>query len=361
MTTRTTSPSVKAHRWEAVLRRDGSERGTFVYAVQTTGVYCSPGCASRRPNRGNVRFFDDWRAAETAGYRACRRCRPREAAANREAAGLVVAACRLLAERSPGPSLAELAAATGASQDRLQRTFLQELGLTPKQFAGQLRSDRLRRALLQAKTVTEAFFAAGYASLSRGYAEAGDALGMTPRQFARQGSEATIHYGVASCSLGLVAAAVSEKGVCHLALGDDEAALVAEIHARFAQASCTRSSPYFKGLLEQVVASIDDPTRGLALPLDLRGTAFQRRVWLALREIPAGETRTYSQLAAAIGAPQAVRAVAGACAANRLATAVPCHRAVRADGSLSGYRWGLKRKQELLEREQADESDREST
>ncbi len=339
-------------RWTAVTARTDAD---FYYSVRTTGVYCRPSCAARRPRRENVAFHATPAAAEQAGFRPCRRCRPDEAPASERRAATVAVACRAieagLAEGSPPPSVDGLAVAAGMSRSHFHRAFKEVTGLTPKAYAVEVRNRRVRGSLAATGTVTDAIYDAGFNSNGRFYATSSATLGMTPTDFRAGGAGTTIRFSVGECSLGSVLVAATDLGVCTISLGDDPNALVHDLEDRFPRATITGSDGDFERWMSAVVALVDDPRVGLDLPLDVRGTAFQQRVWLALRDIPAGSTQTYSQVAAAIGAPTAVRAVAAACAANKLAVAIPCHRVVRTDGSLSGYRWGIDRKRLLLERE----------
>ncbi|HSC81106.1 MAG TPA: bifunctional DNA-binding transcriptional regulator/O6-methylguanine-DNA methyltransferase Ada [Chitinolyticbacter sp.] len=336
-------------RWAAVLARDAQYDGCFVYAVRSTGVYCKPSCKARTPRPENVSFHTDAAAAEAAGYRACKRCRPNESRPRH--ADAVTAACRLIEAAETPPSLAALAQAVGLSPHHLHRVFKAVTGVTPRDYATALRADRVRTRLAAGAAVTDAVFAAGYNAGSRFYDEAGQVLGMQPSAYRRGGVGSTIRFAVAQCSLGALLVAQSERGLCAISLGDDAAALVRELQDRFARAELVGGDAQFEQVVAQVVGFVETPRLGLALPLDIRGTAFQQRVWQALREIAPGQTASYSDIAERIGAPRAVRAVAGACAANTLAVAIPCHRVVRLDGDLSGYRWGIARKRALLERE----------
>lgn len=338
-------------RWQAVITRDGSSDGQFVYAVRSTGVYCRPSCKARTPRPENVRFFADATAAEAAGFRACKRCRPNDAQPRHAEA--VTAACRLIETAETPPSLAELARAVGLSPHHLHRVFKAVTGVTPRDYAAALRAERVRARLAAGAAVTDAVFDAGYNAGSRFYEEASAVLGMQPAAYRRGGAGVTIRFAVAQCSLGALLVAQSARGLCAISLGDDAAALVRELQDRFPQAELVGGDAAFEQVVARVVGFVEAPQLGLALPLDIRGTAFQQRVWQALREIPPGETASYREIAERIGAPRAVRAVAGACAANTLAVAIPCHRVVRLDGDLSGYRWGVARKRALLEREGA--------
>lgn len=337
-------------RWEAVLARDARADG-FVYSVATTGVYCRPACGARTPNRRNVAFHADAAAAEAAGFRPCKRCRPNEAPLAERQAALVATACRHIEQAEEALSLDELAAGAGLSPHHFHRLFRSVTGLTPKGYADAERARKVRAALGNGTQVTEALYEAGFGSSGRFYAAADAALGMLPAAYRKGGAATEIRYGIGASSLGRVLAAESERGICAILIGDDDDALVGDLGRRFANARMIAADIAFQEKVAHVVAMIEEPAQGLALPLDIRGTAFQRRVWQALQAIPAGETRSYAELAKAVGDPAAVRAVAGACAANHLAVAVPCHRVVRGDGSISGYRWGVERKRALLARE----------
>ena len=338
-------------RWMRMVSRDATADGSFVYSVKTTGVYCRPSCAARTPLPRNVAFHADPAAAEVAGFRPCRRCRPNEASRAERHAALVEAACRRIESAEEALSLSELADAAGLSPFHFHRLFKAATGLTPKGYGDAHRARRVRAALSGGAQVTEALYDAGFGSSGRFYAAADGALGMLPAAYAKGGKAAVIRYGIGRSSLGRVLAAASDRGICAILLGDDDAELIADLGRRFPRAEAIAADTAFQETVDAVVTLVEEPKLGLSLPLDIRGTAFQERVWQALRAIPAGETRSYAELAQAIGAPGAQRAVAGACAANSLAIAVPCHRVVRGDGSLSGYRWGADRKRSLLLRE----------
>jgi AraC family transcriptional regulator of adaptative response/methylated-DNA-[protein]-cysteine methyltransferase len=341
----------KDPRWAVVVARDARADDRFVYAVTTTGVYCRPSCPSRRPRPEHVRFHASAASAERAGFRACRRCRPSEPSLALRHSALVTAACRTIegAERPPG--LEALARAAGLSPYHFHRIFKAVTGLTPKSYAAALRSGRLRAGLRRGGTVTAAMLDAGFGSSARLYEKSGELLGMTPGMYRAGGAQADIRYAAGPCSLGMVLVAQSDRGICAILFGDDPEALVRDLHDRFPRASLHAGDAKFESQLATVIAFVETPAAGLHLPLDIRGTAFQQRVWQALRAIPAGGTASYAEIAQRIGAPRAVRAVASACAANPLAVAVPCHRVVRSDGGLSGYRWGIERKRALLDRE----------
>ena len=346
-------PSSDEARWRAVERRDRTADGAFVYSVRTTGVYCRPGCAARLPRRENVAFHDSCAEAERVGFRPCKRCRPNEPALAEQHSAAVARACRMIEEAEEVPSLAALAQAEGLSRFHFHRLFKAVTGVTPKAYAAAHRGKRVRAELTQSGTVTEAIYGAGFNSNGRFYAAAPDLLGMTPTQFRAGGSGNVIRFAVGQCSLGAILVAATEKGVCAIELGDDPEALVRDLQNIFPKARLVGGDAAFERLVAKVVGFVEEPAQGLELPLDIRGTAFQQRVWKALRAIPASSTATYSEIARHIGRPKAVRAVAHACASNAIALAIPCHRVVRTDGSLAGYRWGVARKRALLSREKA--------
>ena len=338
-------------KWEAVVRRDPAADGTFYYSVKTTGVYCRPSCPTgRQALRPNVAFHLTAEAAEAAGFRPCKRCSPKGGTLAEERAVKVAAACRALEAEEP-PALDELARGAGLSPYHFHRVFKAVTGLTPKAYAVAHRARRVREELAKRPTVTEAIYEAGFQSNSPFYAKTAQTLGMTPTGFRNGGAGATLRFAVAQGSLGAVLVAASEKGVCAISLGDDPDALVRELEDRFPKARLIGGDADFERRVAQVIGFIEAPRTGLDLPLDVQGTAFQQKVWQALQEIPAGSTASYADVAKRIGAPKAVRAVAQACAANPLAVAIPCHRVVRHDGQLSGYRWGVERKSALLARE----------
>ena len=340
-------------RWAAVVSRDRTAGGAFFYSVATTGVYCRPGCPSRRPRREHVRFHASREEAESAGFRACRRCRPDEPPLVERHAEAVAASCRLIDAAEEMPALETLAAAAGMSTSHFHRVFKAATGCTPRAYAAARRANRTRAALRRGGTVTDAVYDAGFNSGGRFYAASREILGMTPVAFRRGGAGETIRFAVGACSLGAVLVAATTKGVCAILLGDDPDALVHDLEDRFPQAELVGGDPEFESLVARVVGFVEAPALGLDLPLDIRGTTFQQRVWRALRDVPAGATATYREIAERIGAPRAARAVARACATHPLAVAIPCHRVVRSDGALSGYRWGVERKRALLDREAA--------
>ena len=349
------SPAARADeaRWDAVQRRDPAFDGAFFFAVRTTGVYCRPSCASRAAKRENVSFYATPEAAERAGYRACKRCRPDELGLPDPKVAAVKQACERIAAAEEAPKLADLAARAGMSPFHFHRVFKKVTGVTPKAYAAQIQARRAADGLHTAETITEAIYGAGFNSSSRFYENAAARLGMTPTAVRRGGEGAAIRFAIGEASLGAVLVAATDKGVCAIMLGDDPDRLARKLQDRFPRAELVGGDPAFERIIAQVVGLIEAPGQSLDLPLDIRGTAFQERVWQALRAIPPGRTATYAEIARAVGRPKAARAVAQACAANPLAIAIPCHRVVRADGDVSGYRWGVERKRALLDREAA--------
>lgn len=337
--------------WEAVKTRDRKFDGIFVYSVATTGVYCRPSCPARLAKRENVAFHASCSDAERAGYRPCKRCKPNERSLHDRYAAEMAKACRLIESAEELPKLADLAEAIGLSPFHFHRIFKSVVGVTPKAYAVAYRQKRVRENLVQSPSVTDAIHAAGYNSNGRFYANAAGVLGMTPTAFRSGGTDADMRFAVGECSLGSILVAASAKGITAILLGDDPQALIHDLEDRFPKANLIGGDAAFEETMAKVVGLVETPETGLALPLDLRGTAFQHRVWQALRDIPAGTTASYSDIAERIGMPKAVRAVAAACAANKVAIAIPCHRVVRNDGALSGYRWGVERKRKLIERE----------
>jgi AraC family transcriptional regulator of adaptative response/methylated-DNA-[protein]-cysteine methyltransferase len=338
-------------RWAAVVERDARADGAFVYAVGTTGVYCRPTCTARRPLRKNVTFHAGPAAAEAAGFRACKRCRPASGVDAR--VRQIADACRRIDASSAMPDLDQIAAAVGMSRSHFQRSFKALVGLTPRAYAASSREERVRALLRRGASVTEAMYASGFNSNGRFYADATGALGMTPRRFRAGGEGTTVRFAVGQSSLGAILVAASDVGICAILLGDDPDTLVRDLEDRFPHAKLVGADRAFDDWVARVVGFVEAPRIGLDLPLDVRGTAFQRRVWQALRNVPVGSTVSYAELARRIDRPNAARAVAAACAANPIAVAIPCHRVVRNDGALSGYRWGVARKRTLLAREAA--------
>lgn len=338
---------------DAVRRRDPAADAYFLYSVKTTGVYCRPSCAARPARRENVAFHADAAAAERAGFRACKRCRPNlPPRAEREAA-LIAKTCRVIETAEELPRLADLAAEAGMSPHHFHRTFKRIAGVTPKAYAAAHRQRRVQDGLSAGAAVTETIYAAGFNSSGRFYEAAPEMLGMTPSAYRKGGEGETMWHAVGRSSLGCVLVAATQRGLCAILLGDAPRTLVAELKTRFPKATLLEPKPGFADWVAKVVRFVDDPARvgEIGLPLDIRGTAFQRRVWQELRAVAAGKTASYAEIAKRIGKPRAIRAVAGACAANPLAVAVPCHRIVGSDGKLTGYRWGVERKRRLLARE----------
>ena len=332
--------------WAAFERRDRNWDGRVIGAVRTTRIYCKPSCPARRPKREHVEFFLDAADAEAAGYRACLRCKPDEVGRDREA---VAAALRLIEQAEEAPGLAELAAAVGYAPHHFQRLFTRDVGVSPAAYARALRAERAKNALQETETVTEAIYDAGYSGPSRFYADAGQRLGMTPSAWRDGGRGVTIRYVVTDSPLGPLLVAATDKGICRLTFDEDEVAL----QRRFPNATIVRDDGSIASWVEGAMTAITQPAQAPELPLDVRGTAFQEAVWRELRRIPLGETRSYADIAAAVGQPQAVRAVGTANGSNPIAVLVPCHRVVRSDGSLGGYAGGLDRKRKLLEAEGA--------
>jgi AraC family transcriptional regulator of adaptative response/methylated-DNA-[protein]-cysteine methyltransferase len=344
-------------RLAAVLRRQTLPGLPFVFAVATTGIYCRPDCPARRPRPENIRFFATASSARAGGFRACKRCRPdAERAIDPVLAPVGRAIAAIDAHLAAGgeglPALDALAAQADLSPWHLQRTFTRVVGVSPRAYAQAQRLHRFKAALRTGQGVADATYAAGFGSASRSYAAA-SGLGMTPATYAKGGSGARLRWATAACSLGLVLIAATERGLAALYLGDDETALVRELEREFPAALLSPDEGSLRDWLKGIVAYLDSNKPCPDLPLDVRATAFQRRVWEALRRIPPGETRSYAELAAALGVPKGQRAVGRACATNPVSLVIPCHRAVRTDGSLSGYRWGLERKDRLLKKEGA--------
>ncbi len=338
-------------RWAAVVARSAEADGVFFYSVRTTGVFCRPSCGARLARSENVRFHATRQDAEAAGFRPCKRCKPDQPSLAEQHAARVTQACRLIETSEAVPGLEELARNARMSAFHFHRVFKAITGLTPREYAAANRGKRVRKELGRQRTVTRAIYESGYSSNGRFYGESAQVLGMTPTDYREGGANADIRFAIGECSLGSILVAMSERGVCAILLGDDPALLARDLQDRFPRATLIGADPEFERMVARVIGFVEAPGLGLDLPLDVRGTAFQQRVWQALREIPAGATASYSEIAGRIGAPKSVRAVASACAANPLAIAIPCHRVVRNDGGLSGYRWGVERKRELLQRE----------
>lgn len=329
--------------WNAVLKRDRAFDGRFVTGVLSTGIYCRPSCAAKHPQRANVQFFADGQAAQIAGLRACLRCLPDNVA--RDAQAVMVAIAAIQAGELLG--LVDLAARAGYSPSHFQRVFVRQIGLSPAAYTRALRQERLAQKLTGAKRVTDAIYDAGFSGPSRFYSAAQDRLGMNPSAWRNGGQDVAINWAVVATSLGPMLVAATQHGVCRLSFHEDEAAL----RLRFPNAVLVKGGADFHALLAQVVVAVETPGNCSHIPLDVKGTAFQEAVWQALRCIPPGETRSYAQIAAAVGKPGAVRAAGSANGANNVAVLIPCHRVIRSDGSLGGYAYGLEIKQQLLEKE----------
>jgi AraC family transcriptional regulator, regulatory protein of adaptative response / methylated-DNA-[protein]-cysteine methyltransferase len=343
-------------RWARIVARDKTADGRFWYSVSTTGVYCRPSCPSRVANPKNVQLHDTLKSAKATGFRPCKRCNPDGPSIDSENATLVAKACRIIEESEEEPSLEKLADAIGRSPGYFHRTFKAATGLTPKEYAAAHRAKKVRQGLTSGNTVTEAMYDAGFNSSGRFYEKSTGMLGMTPSQYRAGGSNEEIKFAVGHTSLGAILVASSRKGVAAILLGDDPDQLVRNLQDRFPNAHLIGADNDYEALIARVVGFVEAPGIGLDLPLDVRGTAFQRRVWRALQHIPVGGQASYAEIAQRIGSPKAFRAVAAACAANNLAVAIPCHRVVRKDGSLSGYAWGVERKRALLDRETVQET-----
>ena len=341
--------TIRDPRWAAVVARDLAADGRFFYSVKTTGVYCRPSCASRTARPENVTFHATAAAAERAGFRPCKRCKPDQPGGQQ--AMRVAELCRLIEGAGQMPSLEALAQYAGLSPWHLHRVFKAVTGLTPRAYAAAHRAQRVKAGLRKGNSVTEAIYGAGYNSSGRFYEQSNAVLGMTPTRYRAGGVDTAIRFAIGQCSLGAILVAASARGICAILMGDEPDALARDLQDRFPRAELLGGDADFERWVAQVVGFVEQPKLGLDLPLDVRGTAFQQRVWQALQKIPAGTTATYTEIAQRIGAPKSVRAVAGACAANALAVAIPCHRVVRTDGGVSGYRWGVERKRALLDRE----------
>jgi AraC family transcriptional regulator of adaptative response/methylated-DNA-[protein]-cysteine methyltransferase len=345
---RQTPPTERDPRWARIVARDSAADGEFWYSVATTGVYCRPSCPSRLANPKNVALHDTLAEAQATGFRPCKRCRPQGPSRQAQAAAIVARACQLIEDSPQTPSLDALAQSAGLSPFYFHRLFKAATGVTPKAYASARRASRVREGLVHSATVTEAIYQAGFNSNGRFYEAAADILGMTPTRYRAGGADETLRFAVGPCSLGAVLVALSDRGVAAILLGDDPERLLRELQDRFPKAALVGADKAYEQMVARVIGFVDAPAQGLDLPLDVRGTAFQERVWRALRDIPPGQTASYAEIARRIGAPKAQRAVAGACAANAIAVAIPCHRVVRNDGALSGYRWGVERKRQLI-------------
>ena len=334
-------------RWTAVLAREEDLQDRFFYAVKSTKIYCRPGCPSRRPNRQNVIFFDATAEAELAGFRPCLRCKPSQVQP-----GTVEQVCRYIEEHLDEPlTLAALSKFARLSPFHLQRTFKSAVGVSPREYASALRAARLKAGLMQGRPVTDAMYEAGYSSSSRLYERSGGELGMTPSSYQKGGKGERIDFALADSPLGRMLVASTGKGICAITFGDSDAGLEDALRHEFPAADCRCNAESLSAAVTGMVAHLKGQAKQFLLPLDIRATAFQRVVWKALQAVPYGATASYAEIAQAIGKPDAVRAVAGACAKNRIAVAIPCHRVVHKDGSISGYRWGVDRKKKLLQQE----------
>ena len=338
-------------RWASIVARDPHPALKFYYSVKTTSVYCRPSCAARLPKPENVQFHATREDAEKAGFRPCKRCRPDQASLVEQHAEKIASACRLIESSETPPSLELLSRHVGLSTYHFHRIFKATTGLTPKEYAAAHRDKLVRKTLNKSASVTDAIYDAGYNSNSRFYETANQVLGMTPSDYRAGGARTNIRFAVGECSLGSILVAQSDRGICAILLGDDPDSLARDLQDQFPQANLIGGDATFEQLVAKVIGFVEAPALGLDLPLDVRGTAFQQRVWQSLRRIPAGSTASYTDIAKRIGSPKSVRAVAQACGANALAVAIPCHRVVRNDGALSGYRWGVERKRALLKKE----------
>jgi AraC family transcriptional regulator of adaptative response/methylated-DNA-[protein]-cysteine methyltransferase len=351
MTLMTALPADQDPRWQSVEARDRAADGSFFFSVSSTGIYCRPSCAARRPKPEHVGFHASAKAAEAAGFRACKRCCPDRPETWQQNAQIVTEICRLIERADDIPDLDALAKKAGFSTYHFHRVFKSATGVTPRQYALAHRAMKVREELANGARVTDAILDAGFSSPSRFYENSDKVLGMKPTEYRSGGINTDIAYAVGDSSLGKILVASTERGVCAIFLDDNPDMMIAELKRRFPKARVSAGGADFEDIVDKVVAFAEKPNGPLDLPLDLQGTAFQQRVWNALRNIPAGETRTYGEIARKIGAPDAVRAVGTACGANHVSLAVPCHRVVGANGALTGYRWGVERKKTLLERE----------
>jgi AraC family transcriptional regulator of adaptative response/methylated-DNA-[protein]-cysteine methyltransferase len=341
-------------RWQAVMARDRSFDGRFYTAVKSTGIYCRPSCPARHPKPENVEFYLTSEEAERAGFRPCKRCKPDQLGLAEQHAAIIAEACRTIESADEPPNLEDMARQAGLSSFHFHRVFKATTGLTPKAYADAHRAKRVREGLSRSgSSVTSTIYDAGFNSNGRFYASSDRMLGMKPSDYRAGGANAEIRFAIGECSLGSILVAQSQRGVCAVLLGDDPEALVRDLQDRFPKAQLIGGDRQFEGVVAKVIGFVEAPRLGLDLPLDVRGTAFQQRVWQALRDVPAGKTASYADIAKRIGSPKSVRAVAQACAANNIAVAIPCHRVVKSDGALSGYRWGVERKRALLKRESA--------
>ena len=339
-------------RWKAVARREQSADRCFYYAVMTTGIFCRPGCPSRLPKRENVEYFISSQAAMASGYRPCKKCKPTATNANEDTERKIIAACRIIENSTAVPKLADLARKLQLSPYYFHRLFKKVVGVTPKQFGSSHRSRRLSNSLKTSRSITDAFYDAGFSSSSGAYDKNQSQLSMKPKEYRAGGVGLTLHYGVAACTFGWIMVAGTDRGICSIEIDDDPALLLQQLQERFPQATVTQAGPGFANLVRDVVKFIKAPQNSFNIPLDIQGTAFQIQVWSILRQIEPGKTMSYTEVAEKIGNPKAVRAVAGACASNKLAVVIPCHRVISKNGELGGYRWGVERKKMLLDNEQ---------
>lgn len=342
----------EARWWAGVCARDERMDGVFVYAVKTTGIFCRASCAARLPLVKNVEFFADVRAATKAGYRACKRCKPEQISPQHMRAAMVARLCRLIETSESVLTLSELSREAQLSPFHVHRVFTEVTGVTPRAYGEAHRLKRVHKSLRTASSITSAIFDSGYNTSSRFYEKSNKVLGMTPTRFRRGAKNVCIRFAFAKCSLGHILVATTPKGVCAIDFGDSASRLLTDLRERFPYAAIEKADAPTEKLLHRLVKQVENPRKAARLPLDIQGTAFQQRVWAALTQIPVGETRSYAELAQHLGMPNSARAIGQACAANVLAVAIPCHRVVRTNGDLSGYRWGLSRKQTLLDREQ---------
>jgi AraC family transcriptional regulator, regulatory protein of adaptative response / methylated-DNA-[protein]-cysteine methyltransferase len=341
-------------RWQAVVENDSAADSIFYYGVITTGIFCRPSCPSKLPNRKNTIFFDTIAEAISAGYRPCKRCQPQAASPEEQTRDTIVRACRILEERETSPKLADLAKEIGMSPYHFHRLFKKTVGITPKQYSSAHRSDHFKRELASGQSVTDAMYSAGYSSSSTAYTSSRERLAMKPKEYRKGGAGLNIRYGIVLCRLGWVIVAVTDRGICAIEFADDPEELPPMVQRRFPMAEIVKEEQSLNSLLHDVVQLIDSPGRDIHLPLDIQGTAFQQQVWAILRQIEPGETLSYTDVADKLGKPKAVRAVATACAANKIAVVIPCHRVILKTGEVSGYRWGIERKKKLLEIEREE-------
>ncbi len=338
-------------RWHAVASREKAADGSFYYGVITTGIFCRPGCSSRLPNRENVKYFTSCKEAQSAGYRACRKCNPTGNSKNEQNEQKIIHACRDIEQRDRPPKLKDLADAAGMSPYHFHRLFKNIVGVTPKKYASSYQAGRFKDSLKASESITDAIYNAGFSSSSGAYSRKRDRLAMKPGDYRAGGAGITIHYGLAECEFGWLIVAATDRGICAIEFGEDPAVLPQQVQDRFPEAHLQKAGPAFVILIREVVRLINTPKSSCTLPLDIQGTAFQQQVWDVLRQINPGETLSYTEVARRIGNPKAVRAVASACGANKIAVVIPCHRVISKDGGIGGYRWGVERKRRLLEKE----------